>query len=195
MMTFDNFIDIVDDAEKADLIHGAIFRQPSDSLIENKLTALVAMTTEGFTSEQGLGGMVLVGKYAFRLGEIDGVEPDVAYVVRDRVHLVGEAYMDGGPDIAVEIVSRDSRSRDYGEKRELYQSAGVSEYWIIDPLQRRVEFLRLQNGIYELHPLEQNRIFKSEVIPGLWLNLEWLLAKELPRAYTCLEEILGPPAK
>lgn len=98
--------------------------------------------------------------------------------------------MRGGPDIAVEIVSRDSRQRDYGEKRQLYAEAGVAEYWIIDPVQHRVEFLRLQEGRYELVPLENNRMFRSQVLPGFWLDVEWLLADQLPNVYRCLQEVL-----
>jgi Uma2 family endonuclease len=195
MVTFHEFYGAVNDGEKADLIAGVIYRSRSDALSENKLTGLVAMLVDGFAASHNLSGAVLMHRYAFKLGEFDGIEPDVAYVTPARSHLVGEEFMDGGPDIAVEVASRDSRSRDYGEKRELYRSAGVSEYWIVDPLQRRVEFWRLQDGQYELAPLEHNRIFRSQVIPGLWLNLEWLLAKELPRAYHCLQEILGQPAK
>ena len=89
--------------------------------------------------------------------------------------------MVGGPDIAVEIVSRESRQRDYGEKKQLYADAGVSEYWIVDPLQRRVEFHRLHAGRYEPVPLEQNRIFRSVVLEGFWLDVEWLLTEPLPK--------------
>ena len=195
LVTYDVFRTLVGDGQKADLIDGVIYMASPDTQRSNALGFFVAYLIEGYTTAKNIGGFTFISRFACKISDIRAPEPDAGYVRPERLHLVHENQMDGGPDIAVEIVSRDSRSRDYGEKRELYQSAGVSEYWIIDPLQRRVEFLRLQNGIYELAPLEQNRIFKSEVIPGLWLNLEWLLAKELPRAYTCLEEMLGPAAK
>ena len=101
----------------------------------------------------------------------------------------------GGPDIAVEIVSRDSRTRDYRDKRSLYEDAGVAEYWIIDPLKSRVQFLVLTDGGYEPAPLLVDRIYRCGVIPGFWLDVEWLLAKPLPRAYRCLEKILAGPPK
>jgi Uma2 family endonuclease len=115
----------------------------------------------------------------------------VALVRSERLHLVDERRMVGGPDIAVEIVSRDSRQRDYGEKKQLYAEAGVAEYWIVDPLQKRVEFHRLSTGGYELVPLEHNRIFRSAVLSGFWLDVEWLLADSLPNAYEKLQEILA----
>lgn len=114
----------------------------------------------------------------------------MGYVRPERAHLVAENEMQGAPDIAVEIVSRDSRERDYREKLHLYQEAGVSEYWIVDPLQGRADFYGLQDGRYVLLPLEANRIFRSSVIPGFWLNVDWLHARPVPAAYRCLEEIL-----
>src|SRR5207237_8891550 len=99
--------------------------------------------------------------------------------------------MVGGPNIAVEIVSRDSRQRDYGEKKQLYAEAGVSEYWIIDPIQRRVEFHRLGAGRYALVPLEHNRIFRSAELEGFWLDVAGLLTESLPKAYERLQEILA----
>lgn len=98
--------------------------------------------------------------------------------------------MNGGPDIAVEVVSRDIRSRVYGEKRQLYQDAGVAEYWIIDPIQERVEFLSLGETRYDIVRLEQNRIFRSSALSGFWLNVEWLLQYPLSKAFRCLQEIL-----
>ena len=140
---------------------------------------------------RGIGGKVVFSRYAFRLGEFSAPEPDVAYVRPERVDLVEEGGMRGGPDVAVEVVSRESRHRDYDLKRRLYEEAGVSEYWIIDPIQQRVEFLVLEEGRYQLAPLEENRLFRSGALPGFWINVDWLLADPLPPASRCLEEILG----
>lgn len=138
-----------------------------------------------------LGGDVFVTRFAFRITELRAPEPDVAYVSPQRMHLVEEYCMRGGPDVAVEIVSRESRGRDFGQKLELYRDAGVAEYWIIDPLERRVEFLRLIAGRYEPVSLEDGRIFRSTVLTGFWLNVDWLFAQPLPNAYDCLQEILA----
>ncbi len=131
--------------------------------------------------------------YACRLGEFHAPEPDVGYVRPERVGLVEEGGLRGGPDIAVEVVSRESRHRDYDDKRRLYEEAGVPEYWIIDPIQNRVEFLVLEEGRYRLVPLEQNRLFRSRALSGFWIDVDWLLADPLPPATRCLQAILGEP--
>ena len=190
LVTVNEFHRLVPDGQKADLIDGVIYMASPDSRRSNSLTKFLSSLMHMYYEAKDLGGEVFVTRFAFRLTRYRAPEPEVAYVRPRRVHLIREREMKGAPDIAVEVVSRDSRSRDYGEKFQLYQKAGVEEYWIIDPLQNRAEFHRLRNKTYELVPLEANRIFRSQVLKGFWLDVNWLLAKPLPNAYQCLQEIL-----
>lgn len=191
LVTVDEFLRLVPDGQKADLIDGVIYMASPDSRRSNRITGFLFHLLDGYVAARDLGGEVFVTRFAFELSEIRAPEPDVAYVSQERIPLVEERKMRGGPDIAVEVVSRDSRSRDYGEKRQLYEEGGVSEYWIVDPLQQRVELLRLVSGRYEIVPLENNHIFRSKALPGFWLDIDWLLAYPLPNVYRCLEEILA----
>lgn len=191
LVTFDEFCQLVPDGQKADLIDGVIYMASPDMRRSDKITKFVDHLLGGFVDARQTGGEVFGSRFAFKITEIRAPEPDVAYVRPDRLHLVEERCMNGGPDIAVEVVARDSRTRDYGEKRQLYQDAGVTEYWIIDPIQERVEFLRLSDAGYSITRLEDNRIYRSEALPGFWLNIDWLLEYPLPNAYQCLHEILS----
>lgn len=191
LITFDDFLALVGDGQKADLIDGVIYMASPDSKRNNSLNLFLAALIDDYTAARGIDGFTFISRFACKITDYRSPEPDVGYVRPEHAGRVHDRHMDGGPDIAVEIVSRDSKSRDYGEKRELYQSAGVTEYWIIDPIQRRVEFLRLIDGRYEPIPLDENRIVRTAVIPGFWLDVEWLLAKELPRGYLCLKKILA----
>ncbi|MGH7201849.1 MAG: Uma2 family endonuclease [Planctomycetaceae bacterium] len=191
LVTVDEFFRLVPDGQKADLLDGVVHMASPDSNRANQLNNFLDFVVTGFVTARDLGGRVYVNRFAFELSDTYAPEPDLAYVIRERLHLIEETRMRGGPDVAVEIVSRDSRTRDYLEKKEVYREAGVGEYWIIDPLQRRVEFWRLSAGRYELVPLEENRIFRSQVLPGFWLDIEWLLSDPLPNAYCCLQEILA----
>jgi len=195
LVRYDTFRAIVGDGQKADLIDGVIYMASPDSRINNKLNGFLFNLISMYIEARDIDGFVFFSRYACRISDIRAPEPDVGYVRPENADRVHENEMEGGPDIAVEIVSRDSVQRDYGEKRELYEAGGVEEYWIVDPRQQRVQFLRLKNGRYDLAPLEENRVFKSSVIPGFWLDVNWLLARPIPKAYRCLEEILATPAK
>jgi Uma2 family endonuclease len=190
LVTVEDFYALVGDGEKADLIDGVIYMASPDTLRNNDLNGLIHYLLRGYIAARRLGGKVVFSRYAFELTETRAPEPDVGYIRRERMDLAEQRAMRGGPDIAVEIVSRDSRTRDYVEKKQLYLDAGVPEYWLIDALARRVEFLQLTGEQYDVIPLENNRIFKSRVLPGFWLDVEWLLVDPLPNDYDCLQEIL-----
>lgn len=190
LVTVDEFYRLVPEGQKADLIEGVIYLASPDSERNDDINQFLVALLRMFASARGLG-RVTGSRFAYRLGEYRAPEPDVAFVSRERVEeVIHRREGLGPPDVAVEIVARDSRSRDYGEKKALYESSGVTEYWIIDPLQGRCEFHRLHQGRYRLVPLEQNRLFRSACVPGFWLDVEWLTAAELPNAFECLQQLL-----
>lgn len=189
LVTFEAFCDLVEDGQKADLIDGVIYMASPDSKKANSLNLFLGNLLDGYIAAMDIDGDVFISRYACRINAVRAPEPDVGYVRPERKHLLHETFMDGGPDIAVEIVARDSRTRDYHEKYDLYKGAGVQEYWIIDPLQKKATFLRLRDGDYEEMPVPGG-IFRSDVLPGFWLNTDWLLSRTVPKAYKCLQEIL-----
>jgi len=191
LVTVEQFCWLVPDGQKADLIDGVIYMASPDSRRANDLTGFIYRLLQDFLEALATGGKVFFSRFACRLSDLRAPEPDVVYVRPERVELVEEGGMRGGPDIAVEVVSRESRHRDYEDKRRLYEEAGVPEYWIIDPIQQRVEFLVLEEGRYQLAALEENRLFRSRALPGFWIDVDWLLSDPLPAATRCLEAILG----
>jgi Uma2 family endonuclease len=89
----------------------------------------------------------------------------------------------------VEIISPDSRARDRGAKFYEYEQGGVREYWLLDPLRRQAEFYRLGlDGIYRPAPVAEDGIYRSAVLEGLWLRVEWLWQEPLPSLMSVLRE-------
>ncbi len=127
-------------------------------------------------AEQGAGGRVLGDPYVMRpvASEI-GRAPDVMFVSSEHLDRIRPTHLEGPADLAVEIVSPESRIRDRGDKFYEYEKAGVREYWIIDPDRKRAEFYRLGgDGAYEAAlPAEDGR-YESVVIGGFWVRVGWL---------------------
>ncbi len=82
--------------------------------------------------------------------------PDIM-IVCDRKYLKGGSYS-GVPRFVAETVSHSTAKRDKTEKKDIYEQAGVEEYWIVSP-QRSVEIYYLQNGKYVL---EQNYMLQDD---------------------------------
>ena len=81
----------------------------------------------------------------------DYVIPDVM-VVCDRKHLKGSAYT-GVPRFIVETLLPATALNDKTIKKDIYQNAGVSEYWIVSPKERAVEIYHLEDRMYVLKNL------------------------------------------
>jgi Uma2 family endonuclease len=191
LYSFEEFCEVIEDGQKADLIDGEIFLSSPDSVRANNLQSFIQVLLDGFSEAQGGLGSVYVSRVALRLGSRNGPEPDVAFVLREHSERVKLNHIQGAPDIVVEIVSEDSRHRDYVRKRALYQDAGAGEYWVLNPLDGAALFLRLRNGEFESIELENGRYFRSGVLPGFWLDVRWLFQDPLPPKFECLQRILA----
>lgn len=75
------------------------------------------------------------------------VQPDLV-VICDPAKLANGRYVDGAPNLVVEILSPHTAKKDRLTKRLAYQAAGVPEYLIIDPVASTVEQYLLENGVY-----------------------------------------------
>jgi len=187
-VTFGEFVEVIQDDEKADLIDGVIHVASPENIEHNDLVSWLTTILRLFVEQCRLG-RVMVNKVAFRLADKTAPEPDVAFVRAGRERIIKPGYVDGPPDLAIEIVSPDSAERDYGEKRVRYETAQVLEYWIIDPEQRRATFYGLEpTGFVDLQPVEH--VFRSRVLPGFALDTRWLWQRPLPDTLPIVQGLL-----
>ena len=115
--------------------------------------------------------------------------PDLLFVSRDRLADLHDTYFEGGPDLAIEIVSRDSSKRDRLDKFAEYERAGVREYWIIDPIRRTVDAHRLgSSGKYQVIAAAGVWL-QSRVAPEFRICTEWLWKSPLPSTREVLREL------
>lgn len=190
IIDWDMFCAMIPDGQKADLIDGVIYIASPDSRRANSLNIFLLTLMHLYVQRKDVGGEVYVSRFAYRMSEHNAPEPDVGYISQQKLKLVEEGGMRGAPDIAIEIVAKESRERDWVTKRALYEKYGVREYWIIDYLQKKFEFLKLVRKRYVPMKLEDGFIFRSQALPGFWLDVRWLLSKPLPSTFDCLDQIL-----
>jgi Uma2 family endonuclease len=135
-------------------------------------------------------GEVLGSMATVHLGECRRVKPDIAAVRLERVHIITEDAIEGVPDLVLEIVSESTRRYDFGEKRKVYEEAGVPEIWLVD-FERKVVMVVRRVGRRYRSEAKSRGILRSQVMKGFWLRVEWLWQKELPDPTECLQVILG----
>src|SRR5262245_10340403 len=126
-ITAEEFVLLIPDGQKADLLDGVIYVASPDSPETAKVNVFLSALLSYYVSKFRLGE-IYGPRSAFRLKKTYVPEPDIAFVRRDRLPLWKGSLFQGAPDVAVEIVSPDSVERDTADKRAVYEEAGVLEY-------------------------------------------------------------------
>lgn len=126
------------DGQRAELIDGRIYNMAPPARIHQKLiTELVSVLHQHIRNNNG-NCEVYSAPFAVFLNADDKnyVEPDIS-VICDKSKLT-EKGCNGAPDLIIEVVSPSTQQMDYGIKLFKYRTAGVREYWIINPVTRIV---------------------------------------------------------
>ncbi|HEX4053399.1 MAG TPA: Uma2 family endonuclease [Tepidisphaeraceae bacterium] len=116
--------------------------------------------------------------------------PDIMFVGTAKLSRLHPTYLAGGPDLVMEIVSPDGEARDWRDKYNEYESTGVREYWVVDPLSKRVDAYALSRSKHysQIQPDDEGRIY-SKTLRGLHIRPDWLWHSPLPKLSGVLKEL------
>jgi Uma2 family endonuclease len=187
-MTEDEFVAWCGPYTRAEWVDGEVIIMAPVSLAHADLFMWLGSILRSFVDDHNLG-LVLGPEFFVRFPEQRRRRlPDILFVRQDRRDLLKKQYLDGAPDLIIEVVSPDSESRDWRDKYLEYERAGVREYWVIDPMSQHVEVYSLRKGAYASIPEKDGKLV-SKVISGFWLKTEWLWQQPLPRVSNVLKEL------
>jgi Uma2 family endonuclease len=187
--TFNDFCALVPDGEKADLIDGVIYMASPDNLEAARIFTWVFRLLCEFVEARDLGEVYAL-RVAFRLDDGSAPEPDIGFLSKRNLRRAYRNYVEGPPDLVIEIVSPESAERDYVSKRQLYEKHGVREYWILDEGLNKVVLLRLDATGHYREVQVRKGILRSRVISGFWLKEEWLWQQPRPPVLSTAKKIL-----
>lgn len=139
-----------EDYTKQEKINGAVYNMSPSANYRHSIVNgnIYGKLREGFKGSLCLTFMENLD-YRYHVEENDDyVIPDIM-VICDRKHLKGSAYT-GVPRFIVETLSPATALNDKTIKKDIYQNAGVSEYWIVSPKERAVEIYYLEDSVYVL---------------------------------------------
>lgn len=179
-----------DEDIKAEWVDGEVIVMAPVSREHSDLNFWLLRLLVEFVEHRGLG-QVYGSEYPIRLAAIRRSRtPDVMFVSNAKASRLRSSYFDGAPDLIMEIVSPESEARDWRDKYSDYQAVGVREYWVVDPLSKRVEAYGFgRNKQYSLiQPRDDGRI-SSKVLKGLFIQPKWLWRSPLPRLNGVLKEL------
>lgn len=132
---------------------------------------------------------MLTGKTQVRLRSGLRRSPDIIFIEQARAGIIRENFIDGAPDLVVELVSPESAIRDWHEKFIEYEAAGVREYWIIDRENQCIAVYYLdQDRRYQPIAPRDGKLY-SRVLPGFWVKIDWFWQGALFDTYEMAKEM------
>ncbi len=188
-MTYEEFLEWLDEDTHAEWINGEVIFMTPISIEHQNLGRFLLSLISHFVDLHQLGVIAYDPFQMKTAPELPSRAPDILFVANENLPRLEETYLDGPADLVVEIISPGSRGTDRGDKFYEYEEGGVCEYWLIDPQRHQAEFyLRGEDGIYCLTPISKDGIFRSTVLHGLWLKIDWLWKGSMPPVLGVLKE-------
>ncbi|WP_294285944.1 Uma2 family endonuclease [uncultured Chryseobacterium sp.] len=100
------------------------------------------------------------------------VQPDLC-VICDPEKIADGKKCIGAPDLVIEILSPGNSKKEMDYKFDLYQEAGVQEYWLVYPEERSINIFVLKDGEYiGLKPISEGQILTSSLFPELRADVD-----------------------
>lgn len=152
------------EGERAELIDGKIYNMAPPNTRHQRLLNFISTEINMYIRENNGECEVFPAPFAVFLNKDDKnyVEPDIS-VICDKDKITDKGCV-GAPDWIIEVVSPSSRKMDYYKKLFKYRTAGVREYWVVDPDRKIVT-------VYEFeHDNMEEYSFDEDVPVGIYEN-------------------------
>jgi Uma2 family endonuclease len=202
--------------ENGDRLDRAEFERRYDAMPELKKAELIGgivfMGSPVRHRRHGRPHVYLAGWLAYYLAKTPGVDPSDNATMRlddenepqpdlllrfppaagGQSKISEDDYIEGAVEFAAEIASS-SVSIDTHLKLETYRRHGVREYLIWRVLDGAVDWFALRGDRYEPLKADDHTIIRSELFPGLWLDVPALLRGDLPTLFQLLDTGCATP--
>ena len=154
------------DGQRAELIDGELYMMAAPGRSHQEFVHFLDRTIGNYIQNKGGDCKVYPAPFAVFLNANNDIylEPDIS-VICDKNKLTDEGCK-GAPDWIIEIVSPSSRAMDYNKKLLKYGTAGVREYWIVDPMQQLIMVYNFEHDTFEQYS------FSDKVKAGIYEDFE-----------------------
>lgn len=147
--TYEDYLKTPED-KRYELINGELLMTPSPGPKHQSVSIEIAFRIKNFAMTNDLG-KVFCAPCDVYFDEENVVQPDILFISKDRLGIIGEKNIQGPPNLVIEIISEHSVYRDMVQKKRLYARFSVKEYWIVIPEEEEIEVYVLEGDAYRLY--------------------------------------------
>ena len=172
--TYQEFLDLEisdDDHHIYELLDGEIVKYSAPESQHQLVLANLHLMVGSHINQKRLGRMLFT-PFNILTNKHSAPQPDLLFVATKNLKIIEKKCVMGAPDLVVEIISPGSVVRDRVQKKEIYEKAGIPEYWIVDPKYALVEvYQHTASGYTLFHDVEGEGVVKSRIIKGLKIDV------------------------
>jgi Uma2 family endonuclease len=135
----------------AEILEGELFLSPRPAPRHSVASSRLGMALGPFDDGPGgPGGWWILDEPEFHFGE-DVLVPDLGGWRRERLSAMPDtAFFSLAPDWVCEVLSPSTERIDRGRKLRIYAKAGIAHAWLVNPVERTLEVLRLRDGAWTI---------------------------------------------
>lgn len=174
LMTAEEYAELPDDGKRYELVRGVLVEMSHPQSHHGIVLTQLAFLLKHWVRDHALGIIVADVGHVIERGPDTVRGPDVAFVRNGRLDLRRTSWVEGGPDLAVEIRSPGDRKGEIDERVADYLRAGTPLVWIVDPEKRTVTVRR--PGAPDEVLREEEEASGGEVLPGLRVAVREIFA-------------------
>lgn len=154
------------------LIGGELIMTPSPVPYHQIISRRIEYEILKFVEERKLGE-VLDAPIDVYFSDTETYQPDIIFISKDRLNIIGEKKIEGAPDLVIEILSPQTAYYDLKQKMRVYEKFLVQEYWIVDPVEKSIEIYENVAGGFKIFSsaYEKGRV-NSKIFEGFGVELE-----------------------
>ncbi len=154
------------------LIGGELVIRPSPVSYHQIILRKIGFELVRFVDERGLGE-ILYAPIDVYLSQTETYQPDIIFISKERLDIIGEKRIEGAPDLVIEILSEATAYYDLRHKKHVYERTGVREYWIVDPIERSIDVYENTGGRFNLfsEAIEKGMV-RSRILDGFEIEIE-----------------------
>jgi Uma2 family endonuclease len=173
-LTYEELRQLPDDGKRYELIHGEVHVAPSPNT-KHQLSLLHLTSSLDRCLSQNRIGVIFFAPLDVLLAADTVVQPDLIFISNARTGIILDNYIQGAPDLVVEILSPSTAAHDRATKLALYAEAGAPWVWFLDQQAKTVEVLKLEGRKYLVDTiLAGHQVLASGLFPGWQLPLDEL---------------------
>lgn len=177
-LTWEDIKDLPESYGRTEIVDGELIMSPTAGSRHQQICSLLAVELM-LHVRSGKRGVLFSSPMHVILAKHTHYEPDLCFVTTQRRSIIKEAFIEGAPDLIIEVISESNRSHDTQVKFRDYARFGVREYWLVDPRENLISTWRLEGDRYELlgRAAPGGRL-TSLVLPLLQLDPAQVLAQD-----------------